>query len=94
MRPAGNDSYGHAMSISGTGSHRPDRRSGGGRPRHWMRVQAATYLLLAAVAVFQWLSADDSGGRWRAAVLLFLAVGVALGYASMARKKDDGEDQG
>jgi hypothetical protein len=54
-------------------------------------VSAAIWLLYAGLAVAQWLSADDSGGRWRAAVQLFLGVVLVIGYAAMARKKDDGE---
>ncbi len=56
-----------------------------------MYAVAAGWLLYSALAFAQWVSADDSGGRWRAAVQLILGIVLFTGFAVMVRRKDDGE---
>lgn len=79
--------YRHAMSASDTSSSPSDGRGGRVRSRRWMYVVGAGWLLLASLAGTQWLSADDSTGRWLAGVQFFLGVVLALGYAAQASKR-------
>jgi hypothetical protein len=53
-----------------------------------MYAVAAAWLMYTVLAVVQWLSAEDSGGRWRAGVMCLLGLVLAVSYAVLARRKE------
>lgn len=72
----------------------PGRRSPGGRvalvrSRRWLCLAGTAWSLLAALAVYQWVLADDSRGRWLAGVQFVLAIALAIGFFVQARTKAD-----
>ena len=54
-----------------------------------MCVVRTGWLLLAALAGVQWLSADDSRGRWLAGVQFVLGIALAPGYAAQTSPRGD-----
>ena len=54
-----------------------------------MYVAAAIWLVYTALAVAQWFYAEDSGGRWRAAVQCLLGLALVVLYAVSASRKED-----
>jgi hypothetical protein len=72
----------------------PGRRSPGGRvaffrSRRGLFIAGTVWSLLAALAIYQWVLADDSRGRWLAGVQCLLAIALAIGFFVQARNKTD-----
>jgi hypothetical protein len=72
----------------------PGRRSLGGRvaffrSRRGLLIAGAVWSLLAALAIYQWVLADDSRGRWLAGVQCLLAIALATGFFVQTRNKTD-----
>ena len=77
----------------------PMTTSGGSARKSWLRgpqrrrlycFLAAGWLALAVLAIFQWLGADDSTGRWLAGVQVVLGLALAITYLVWARHIDSG----
>jgi membrane protein YdbS with pleckstrin-like domain len=77
------------VTTSDEGSRTPEGPGRGVRWRLWFYTAAALSLIVAALAVVQWFSANDSQDRWRAGVQGFLAVAVAIGFLVQARSNSD-----
>jgi hypothetical protein len=77
--------YGQDMDTSDGGSGHADKRELTSRSRRWFYSIAAIWLILAVLAVAQWLFADDSKGRWLAGIQCF--IGLVLGIAYLVQAK-------
>jgi hypothetical protein len=70
----------------------PSRTSSGGRvaffrSQRWFYIAGIGWSVIAALAVYQWVLADDSRGRWLAGVQCVIAPGLAIGFFVQPRKK-------
>jgi len=64
-----------------------------GPPRRRRRqyIAGTLFLALAALAVAQWLLAEDSGARWLAGVQCVLAIALAVSTFAQARSSKTGK---
>jgi hypothetical protein len=62
------------------------------RSRRTSHVLGTLWLFLAALAVVQFVIADDSTERWLAGVQFLLAVGLGIAAFASAKDRGDRED--
>jgi hypothetical protein len=77
------------MSAAEPGGRSPGGRIAFFRSRRWLYIAGTGWSLLAALAIFQWVLADDSRGRWLAGIQFVLAIALAIGFFVQARSRTD-----
>ena len=80
--------YGRDVSTPDRGPRSPETSGPGLRSRRRLYLAGVLSLVLAVLAVTQWVLADDSRSRWLGGVQGFFAIGLAIGYLVQARGKD------